>query len=163
MAFFISHVISTRDSHISPRTEGSPVAKKRSIRASLSAGEIEFLINVSLRLISGVSGWYDMWYEKCHIIIYNKVTGWKLYCEDKPMKVTGWKLYWEDKPMKFTQRKLYCEDKPMKVTGRNLYWEDKPMKVTGQKLYWEDKPMKVTGQPLYWEDKPMKVSGQKLY
>ena len=55
MAFFISHVISTRDSHISPRAEGSPVAKKRSVRASLSAGEIEFLINVSLHLISGVT------------------------------------------------------------------------------------------------------------
>jgi hypothetical protein len=33
----------------------SPVAEKLSVRASLSAGEIEFLINVSLRLISGVT------------------------------------------------------------------------------------------------------------
>ena len=31
------------------------VAKNCSVRASLSAGEIEFLINVSLRLISGVT------------------------------------------------------------------------------------------------------------
>ena len=23
----------------------------------------------------GVSGWYDMWYEKCHIIIYNYLIG----------------------------------------------------------------------------------------
>jgi hypothetical protein len=21
----------------------------------------------------GVSGWYDMWYEKCHVMIYNYV------------------------------------------------------------------------------------------
>ena len=38
-----------------PETPILAQAKKRSVRASLSAGEIEFLINVSLRLISGVT------------------------------------------------------------------------------------------------------------
>ena len=38
-----------------PETPILAQAKKRSVRASLSAGEIEFLINVSLHLISGVT------------------------------------------------------------------------------------------------------------
>ena len=45
MAILISYPISTRDTHISPRAEG-PLADM------------------------DVEGWYGVWYENCHIIIY---------------------------------------------------------------------------------------------
>ena len=48
MAIFISYPISTRDTHISPRARW-PTGP----RADMS-----------------VSGWYGVWYENCHIIIY---------------------------------------------------------------------------------------------
>ena len=43
------------------------------------------------------------------------------------MKVSGQKLYWENKPMKVTWQKLYWIDKPMRVTGSKLSWENKQM------------------------------------
>ena len=48
-----------------------------------------------------------------------KFTGWKLYCEDKPMKVTGQKLTERINQWSLLDEN-YCEDKPMKFTGCKL-------------------------------------------